>query len=221
MQHRLPVSELHALLVVAQPTNRGAHCALDGSAATLALEIRHALIIGQTHGGSKDLPPDHLCNVRGRMDRPKRLYIMQGVPGSGKTTVAQMLRAYLAMTPIFSSEDFASVTVRSTDDYRYGDCGHYIHDVAKNAELHARTQREVADDMRDGVNYVIVDNTNIEKQQAMPYICLARMYGYEIDVVRVDPGLAESKKRNRTRPNERRVPDEVIESMYSRLENLL
>lgn len=143
---------------------------------------------------------------------------MQGVPGSGKSFMAQMLRRHFESQ---SHRPDASISVRSTDDYRYGECGHYIHDVAKNAELHARTQREVADDMRNGVNYVIVDNTNIQCWQAEPYFCLARMYGYKINVVRVDPGLDTALARNATRPLERQVPAEVIRSMHEKMERLL
>lgn len=149
---------------------------------------------------------------------------MQGVPGSGKSTVAQMLKLSLIGEVAVGKGhivDVDSVSVRSTDDYRYGECGHYIHDPLRNAELHKRTQREVADDMREGVPVIIVDNTNIERWQATPYISLAGMYDYEVNVVRVDPGLREAKKRNATRSIERRVPDHVIEEMYAKMESLL
>ena len=153
---------------------------------------------------------------------PRRLYIMQGVPGSGKTTIAQMLRSYHESVPAYEGFGMmCSVIVLSTDDYRYGDCGHYIFDPAKNATFHAHTQRDAADAMRRGVHYVIIDNTNILREHAYPYVALARMYNYEIDVIRVDPGLAEAKKRNGNRPIERSVPNEVIERMYATMENLL
>lgn len=139
---------------------------------------------------------------------------MQGVPGSGKSTLAEMVATYW-------EANLVPTTTRSTDDYRYGECGHYVHDPAANAALHRRTQQEVAEDMRNGVPVVIVDNTNIARWQAEPYIVLAKIYDYEVNVLRADPGLDTAKTRNATRPIERRVPDHVIEDMYSRMENLL
>lgn len=139
---------------------------------------------------------------------------MQGVPGSGKSTVAKLIAASVEGSP-------DNVRILSTDTYRYGACGHYYFDPAENATFHSATQRDCADEMRRGTPVVIIDNTNIERWQAEPYFCLARMYGYEINVVRVDPGLAEAKKRNAKRPIERRVPNDVIEDMYAKMESLL
>lgn len=146
---------------------------------------------------------------------------MQGVPGSGKSTYVRLLSDRLKAETLSTDEDWATVSIRSTDDYRYGECGHYFHDVEQNALFHRKTQQDAADDMRNGVNYVVVDNTNIERWQAEPYIMLAKIYDYDVDVIRIDPGLAVAKKRNATRSIERRVPDHVIEDMHSRMEGLL
>jgi predicted kinase len=143
----------------------------------------------------------------------RQMYLMQGVPGSGKSWMAGVLHETLIPHGL--------VNIRSTDDYRYGDCGHYVHDEAKNHDLHMRTQREVADDMRTGVPFVIVDNTNIKQWQADPYFALAKMYGYQIQIVRVDPGLEVAQKRNATRAIERQVPAFVIERMYNEMERLV
>lgn len=145
----------------------------------------------------------------------RKLYLMQGVPGSGKSTVAARIKA-----GAWEETDKEPI-ILSTDDWRYGDCGHYVFDPVTNVEFHMACQRTCVDAMRLGIETIIIDNTNIEKWQAEPYFCLARMYGYEINVIRVDPGLAEAKRRNAQRPLERRVPDEVIESMYSKMETLL
>lgn len=150
---------------------------------------------------------------------PQQLWILQGVPGSGKSTVGDMLLIHFEDQRI---DNPALSAIRlSTDDYRYGECGHYFYDPVENLKFHSATQRAAADEMRGGTNYIIIDNTNIFKAHAYPYIALAEMYGYEVNVLRVDPGLATSKKRNATRPIERRVPNDVIERMHAAMEQLL
>lgn len=150
---------------------------------------------------------------------PKRLYLLQGVPGSGKSTIANIL--FQSFGRILPGDLKYSAIILSTDDHRYGDCGHYIFDPKTNVEFHHQTQRDCADQMRMATNYIIIDNTNILREHAYPYIALAKMYGYTVDVVRVDPGLEEAKRRNAQRPIERRVPNDVIDRMYQTMEQLL
>ena len=145
---------------------------------------------------------------------PKQLILMQGVPGSGKSFWAKKALDSLC------TDKWIGI-IHSTDDYRKQPCGHYVHDVSQNAAHHAATQRDCVESMRGEVNYIIIDNTNIEKWQVAPYLALASMYGYEVIVQTIQVPLKTALARNAQRDANRRVPDGVIESMYEKMEILL
>jgi predicted kinase len=138
-----------------------------------------------------------------------RMYIMQGIPGSGKSTVAQMIRSAYPMT--------ASCIIRSTDDLFMVD-GVYKFDQSKLGGYHQKNQWLVEEDCKNKIPCVIVDNTNIKPRDSKHYIAIAKKYGYSVTVVRVDAGLNEAKKRNATRPEDRKIPEHVIERMHGDME---
>ena len=151
---------------------------------------------------------------------PKRLILMQGIPGSGKTTVARhMATALVATAPLYTDE--WRYEILSTDAQRISKCGHYVHDASKNGEHHAANQRLCVEAMQAEVSFIFIDNTNITKREAAPYIALAKMFGYEVQVLSVQVDVVEAKRRNAQRSPDRRVPDEVIEDMHARMEPLL
>lgn len=162
---------------------------------------------------------------------PKRLYIMQGIPGSGKSTLARMIRDQV----MASSTTTVSSIILSTDDYwvenaheianTYSE-GHavkttYKFDPAKLGDAHAWNQRRTVQAMQSKTNYIFIDNTNIKKQAAAPYITMADMYGYDFAVVRVDVPLSVCISRNAQRDFNRRVPKETIEKMFADMEQLV
>ena len=63
----------------------------------------------------------------------KRLYLMQGVPGSGKSTMAEMIQADLR------SKEMQAV-IYSTDDWRYAE-GKYVYDPETNKVFHQECQK--------------------------------------------------------------------------------
>lgn len=140
------------------------------------------------------------------------LYIMQGVPGSGKSTVAEL---------IAQAQDGI---IRSTDTLRYVSIDgktFYNYVPAFNGFHHRINRGLVALDMLDGASTIIVDNTNIIQSEADPYIALAKHFSYNIQIVRVDPGLEISLKRNQLREDPSRViPEDVIRGMYEKMERL-
>jgi predicted kinase len=146
----------------------------------------------------------------------KTLYLMQGVPGSGKSTVARMIGAWHCLG------DMEAAKIVSTDDWRLVD-GAYVFDAADNARYHQLAQREAARLMLEGQPVVIVDNTNIKEWQARPYITLARIHGYTVQVVNVDCGLqvAIDRQAEREGLGDRAVPAEVITTMYHEMERVL
>jgi tRNA uridine 5-carbamoylmethylation protein Kti12 len=168
---------------------------------------------------------------------------MQGVPGSGKSVIAKMIRMnYEERVP-----EVDRAVIISTDDYRMQpqlwceECEKhrpdefvcpecqvgtvlrdaYVFDAEDNVRYHQMTQQECARLMALGQRAIIVDNTNIQEWAARPYLTLADIYGYTIQVVSVDCGLYHSIKRQYERREDRRVPDDVIKDMYSKMERLL
>jgi len=140
------------------------------------------------------------------------MYIMQGVPGSSKSTVATMLSEAMTATG-------KTVKVRSTDELFMVD-GVYKFDTTKVGGYHMKNQWLVEEDCKAGVDCIIVDNTNIKQRDAKNYILLAKKYGYSLTVIRVDAGLTEAKKRNSGRSEDRKIPEHVIERMYGDMQHI-
>lgn len=145
----------------------------------------------------------------------KILYLMQGVPGSGKTTVAKMIREH-------HNALGDSTALISTDSFRFDDEGVYIFDAADNARYHKMAQKECIEEMANrDTNIIIIDNTNIQEWQAHPYLVMAEIYGYLVQVISVDSGLALAIERQQERRVDRQVPAGVIIRMYNDMERIL
>src|SRR5690606_26970935 len=127
--------------------------------------------------------------------------IMQGVPGSGKSTWAQT-----AVKP--GPNTLAKVSIVSADHY-FTDpvSGEYRFNPAKLGEAHASCMRAFlwACEDASASSTVIVDNTNITIDQMSPYYLVARAYKATVEIVRVqcDPALAAAR-------NSHGVPRETV-----------
>lgn len=142
-----------------------------------------------------------------------QLILMQGVPGSGKSTVAKML--------VHGHKEWGTpYEIISTDDY-WDRGGVYAFEAGLLDQAHRWNQQRAVVAMAKNTPLVIIDNTNITKKAAVPYVVLANMYEYDVTVVRVDPGLDVALSRNEERPEDRRVPPDVIHRMYDNMETLL
>ncbi len=142
----------------------------------------------------------------------KRLYLMQGIPGSGKSHLADQL------TRVF--KDTVTFKYLSTDQWRYAN-GKYEYDPETNKQFHTDCQKACVLAMQEHKEVIIVDNTNITQWQADPYIALARIYNYQVQIIRVECHPEMAVDRQEKRPEERRVPAEVIRSMYEQMERLV
>lgn len=140
---------------------------------------------------------------------------MQGVPGSGKSTIAD----YISFA--FNVEDGRTrAIILSTDDWRYTD-GKYEFDPETNKVFHKNCQKACIEAMQRGQEVIIIDNTNIQEWQVRPYIEVAKIYDYSVTVVSIDCGLKEAIQRQSSRTEDRRVPAEVITEMYTNMERVL
>jgi predicted kinase len=136
---------------------------------------------------------------------------MQGLPGSGKSTMAKMIA------------DKVEGIIFSTDDFWYqGGNGLYDFDVDKLRQAHLWNQRRTIKEMQaeDSAD-IIIDNTNITRKEALPYIVMAGIYEYEVQVVRVQVDVETCIARQQNRSIDRRIPEEVIRKKAEDMENLL
>ena len=104
-----------------------------------------------------------------------KAYIMRGIPGSGKSFIAQAL----------ASKSKSSV-VHSTDFYFYNDKGEYVFDPSLLGEHHAANLEAFTRSCEKGVGTVICDNTNILLEHYDPYVEVAEENGYSVRIITVD-----------------------------------
>lgn len=150
----------------------------------------------------------------------KKLILMQGAPGSGKSTVASDLAAYYRTWREIDAE------IHSADIFWYkmiepDKPEKYSYDERLAGRNHVWNQRNVLEAMQRQVEIIIVDNTNTLRKEAEPYKILGKMFDYEITAIRVDPGLEVCQARNAERSEDRKVPLHIVRDMHNRMENLL
>ena len=112
---------------------------------------------------------------------------MQGISGSGKSTVARQMAAQ------FEAQGGRAV-VLSTDDYlMIGN--EYVWNHERVCGAHSRCFRAFIESLQAGIGLVIVDNTNTRVEFASPYMFAALAFGYSARIVRVecDPIIAASR----------------------------
>ena len=128
----------------------------------------------------------------------KKMIIMRGISGSGKSTKA---RALGESGVVLGSDDFWGTE--------------YNFDKSKIGEAHQWNQMRVLDALQKGISPVVVDNTNTQFWEMKKYVEMAREHGYDIDFVESDTpwkfDAEELAKRNK-----HSVPKEVIEEMLGR-----
>lgn len=127
----------------------------------------------------------------------QRLIILQGAPGSGKSTHAQLFARYRPNTFVCSTDDFFYIN----DEYRF--CPEML------AYFHSWNVWEVTERLKEGQS-VIVDNCNIRQWHAQPYIDAAKALGVKITILRFTA----------QRENVHRVPEKVVQRMRREMEVL-
>jgi predicted kinase len=123
----------------------------------------------------------------------KELFLLRGVPGSGKTTLAKSLGG----------------SHMEADKY-FMDMGEYKFDPTKLKEAHAWCQNAVKVWMVNSTEKVVVSNTFTQEKELEPYYQLAEKYGYKVFSL-----IVENRHGG---INEHGVPQETLDKMKNRFE---
>jgi len=106
----------------------------------------------------------------GNLFSTKKLVIMRGLPGSGKSTHAKEITRNGGV-------------IFSCDDYFKDEAGNYIYERSKLKDSHIWNQKRATDAMIAGVDLIVIDNTNVRKWEAKPYVKMAVECHYEVSFV--------------------------------------
>jgi predicted kinase len=106
------------------------------------------------------------------------LVIMVGLPGAGKSTFIKKL---------------PNPVVCSADHY-FEKGGEYKFDVTKLSEAHRQCMNKAHDNMLMKKPTVVIDNTNLNDKERLPYEDMAEKLGYKIIYVVFEPNKQDIKK---------------------------
>ena len=106
----------------------------------------------------------------------RTLYIIRGLPGSGKSTMAAALQEHCNIVS-------QSCSWVEADDYFVGHDGKYTYDGSKIGEAHDWCQQEAAKAMQHDYEVVIVSNTSTRLWEMQPYLDMAKAYNYHVQVL--------------------------------------
>jgi predicted kinase len=125
----------------------------------------------------------------------KSLLILRGLPGSGKSSLAEIL-------------DIKAVCC--ADDYFVRD-GKYLWNIDKLYAAHMWCERKCRRFMKKQINLIVVTNTFTSARELRPYEDLARQFGYKFFSV-----VVENRHGGK---NSHGVSEETLEKFKNRLMN--
>ncbi|XP_019507890.1 PREDICTED: NEDD4-binding protein 2-like 1 isoform X1 [Hipposideros armiger] len=152
-------------------------------------------------------PPPPRGTTPRRHSFRKRLYLLRGLPGSGKTTLARQLQ-----------HDFPRARIFSTDDFFFREDGAYEFNPDFLEEAHEWNQKRARKAMRNGISPIIIDNTNLHAWEMKPYAVMALENNYEV-IFREPETRWKFNVQELARRNIHGVPREKIHRMKERYEH--
>jgi len=105
-----------------------------------------------------------------------KVMIMRGLPGSGKSHAAKFIKS---LNPDHT-------IICSADDYWLDEEGNYNFNPKLLPVAHASCLKSFLEELQKDTKTIIVDNTNIKCHEYTPYAALAIVFGYEVEVLKVN-----------------------------------
>jgi predicted kinase len=129
------------------------------------------------------------------------LILLRGVPGSGKSTFANVILQQPNNNP---------QEVLSADDFFVNNEGVYIFDGTKIKEAHNYCQFRCSERMRQEISRIVVANTFTQEWEMETYYEMAKRYNYRVHSV-----IIENRHGNE---NIHGVPENKLQIMKDRFE---
>ena len=134
------------------------------------------------------------------MEYTKDLILLRGVPGSGKSTLGEVI-LYMPNNQL---------KPLSADDFFVDESGNYNFDVSLLKQAHNDCQQRCSILMQNDVVKIVVANTFTQEWEMKPYYEMAERYGYRVHSIIVENRHGNSNVHN--------VSDEKLEQMKNRFE---
>lgn len=132
----------------------------------------------------------------------KKLWLIRGLPGSGKTTLGETLAKPLG-APLYSADQyFETVQEDGTIEYKF--------EMSKIGAAHAECQNKTRRAMSEESPNIFVANTFTRKSEMKEYYALAKEFGYRVFSV-----IVENRHDGKNIHN---VPESTLKAMKDRFD---